>query len=58
VPLKNPVIFTILVLAALFAAGIVTYIYGLPLLQNLRNAMLVSDHLVVLAHSDSSWSGL
>jgi hypothetical protein len=32
-PLKNPVIFMILVLAVLLAAGIVTYIYGLPLLQ-------------------------
>jgi len=33
VPLKNPIIFTILVLAVLVTAGIVTYIYGLPLLQ-------------------------
>ena len=32
-PLKNPVIFTILVLAVLLGAGIVTYIYGPPLLQ-------------------------
>lgn len=32
-PLKNPVIFTILVLAVLLGAGIGTYIYGLPLLQ-------------------------
>ncbi len=32
-PLKNPVIFTILVLAVLLGAGIVTYAYGLPLLQ-------------------------
>ena len=32
-PLKNPVIFTILVLAVLLGAGIVTYIYGWPLLQ-------------------------
>ena len=35
-PLKNPVIFTILVLAVLLGAGIVTYIYGLPLLQGPR----------------------
>ena len=32
-PLKNPVIFTILVLAVLLGASIVTYIYGLPLQQ-------------------------
>jgi hypothetical protein len=32
-PLKNPVIFTILVLAALLGAAVVTYFYGLPLLQ-------------------------
>jgi len=33
VPLKNPIIFTILVLAVLLGASIVTYIYGMPLLQ-------------------------
>jgi hypothetical protein len=33
VPLKNPVIFTILVLIVLLGAGIATYFYGLPLLQ-------------------------
>jgi len=32
-PLKNPVIFTILVLVVLLGAGIATYVYGLPLLQ-------------------------
>ena len=32
-PLKNPIIFTILVLAVLLGAGIATYFYGLPLLQ-------------------------
>lgn len=32
-PLKNPVIFAILVLVVLLGAGIVTYFYGLPLLQ-------------------------
>ena len=32
-PLKNPIIFTILVLAVLLGAGIITYIYGFPLLQ-------------------------
>jgi hypothetical protein len=32
-PLKNPVVFTVLVLAVLFAAAVVTYSYGLPLLQ-------------------------
>jgi hypothetical protein len=33
-PLKNPVIFTILVLAVLIGTGMVIYIYGLPLLQD------------------------
>jgi hypothetical protein len=33
VPLKNPIIFTILVLAVLLGASIVTYSYGLPLLH-------------------------
>jgi hypothetical protein len=33
-PLKNPVIFTILVLVVLLGAGIATYFYGLPLLQS------------------------
>jgi hypothetical protein len=33
-PLKNPVIFTILVFAVLLGAGIATYFYGLPLLQD------------------------
>ena len=32
-PLKNPIIFTILVLVVLLGAGIATYVYGLPLLQ-------------------------
>ena len=32
-PLKNPVIFTALVIAVLVAAAIVTYVYGVPLLQ-------------------------
>jgi len=33
VPLKNPIIFTTLVLVVPLGASIVTYIYGLPLLQ-------------------------
>jgi hypothetical protein len=33
-PLKNPVIFAILVLAVLLGASIATYVYGLPLLQS------------------------
>ncbi|WP_077442267.1 hypothetical protein [Rhodanobacter sp. C01] len=32
-PLKNPVIFTILVIIVLLCAAIATYLYGLPLLQ-------------------------
>jgi hypothetical protein len=32
-PLKNPVIFTVLVIVVLLAAAIVTYFYGVPLLQ-------------------------
>lgn len=32
-PLKNPIIFAILVIVVLLAAVIVTYVYGLPLLQ-------------------------
>jgi hypothetical protein len=32
-PLKNPIIFTILVLVVLLGAGIATYVYGLPLLR-------------------------
>jgi hypothetical protein len=32
-PLRNPVIFTILVIVVLLGAGIATYVYGLPLLQ-------------------------
>ena len=33
-PLKNPIIFTILVLAVFFGAAAATYFYGLPLLQS------------------------
>jgi len=32
-PLKNPVIFTVLVVAVLLAVAIVTYVYGVPLLH-------------------------
>ncbi len=32
-PLKNPVVFTILVLIVLLGAAVVTYFYGLPLLH-------------------------
>jgi hypothetical protein len=32
-PLKNPVIFMILVIVVLLGAALVTYVYGLPLLQ-------------------------
>lgn len=35
-PLKNPVTFTILVLAVLIGASIVTYVYGFPLLEGSR----------------------
>jgi len=36
-PLKNPVIFTILVLVVLLGAGAATYFYGLPLLQGVQS---------------------
>ena len=32
-PLKNPIIFTLLVLTVLLGVGIATYFFGLPLLQ-------------------------
>ena len=52
-PLKNPIIFTILVLAVLFGAAAATYFYGLPLLQTGRPSCLFGGSIKSFGCSSS-----